>query len=291
MTSTESDTKSQRNVLIAILAKDKEHCLPYYLDCIYNQKYPKSHIHLYIRTNNNNDRTVDILKRWLYHHGNEYASVFFDASNTEIKVETYKPHDWNITRFRVLGNIRQNSIEYAKSNNLDYFVVDCDNFISPNVLPNMISNNVPIVGPMLDLYCHPYSNFHLTVSDNGYFEDSDNYQNIRWKRIVGLNKVAVIHCTYYIRHEYLGYINYFDSGTSRHEYVIMSENLRLSNIDQYLDNQHDYGVLTFKDNLDDLRNEPFYKRLSMEDSLKPYQDILFLIRSRRRYDSLLRSIS
>src|SRR5579871_6538474 len=255
-----SDSKLDRQVLIAILAKDKQHCLPYYLDCIYNQKYPKSLIHIYIRTNNNKDRTTDILRRWLDIHGNEYASVFFDHTNVDKKVEDYKPHDWNKTRFTILGKIRQDSITYALNQNLDYFVVDCDNFISDITLSNMSQANLPVVGPMLDLYCHPYSNFHLTVLETGYFKDSPEYQDVRWKRKIGIHKVDVIHCTYYIRHEYLKYVNYFDHGTERHEYVIVSNNFRKAGIDQYVDNRHDYGVLTFQDDIDSLRKEPFYNR-------------------------------
>lgn len=289
-----TDMKMYRPVLLAILAKDKQHCLPYYLDCIYNQDYPKSLIHLYIRTNNNNDFTVDILKRWLDIHGNEYASIYFDDSNVDSKVEFYKPHDWNETRFRVLGKIRQDSIIYAETQGLDYFVVDCDNFISHNTLSNLVDSNLGVIAPMLDLYCHPYSNFHFTVTDNGYFEDSTDYQDIRWKRKIGCFKTAVIHCVYYIRHEYLRYVNYFDHGSSRHEYVIVAENLRKANIDQYIDNRYDYGVLTFQDNLGSLRREPFYERLNMEDSLKPYRDILFSVitnkDSRRKYNTLLKSI-
>src|SRR5439155_3364960 len=49
-------------VLVAILAKQKEPALPLYLDCIEALDYPKSSIVLYIRTNNNTDRTEQILR-------------------------------------------------------------------------------------------------------------------------------------------------------------------------------------------------------------------------------------
>src|SRR5262249_21251959 len=53
------------NVTIAILAKDKAHTLPLYLTCLEKQTWPKEKTNLYIRTNNNNDNTVQILKEWV----------------------------------------------------------------------------------------------------------------------------------------------------------------------------------------------------------------------------------
>ena len=41
-------------VTIAILAKDKAHTLPLYLQCIEQQTWPAQQTYLYIRTNNNN---------------------------------------------------------------------------------------------------------------------------------------------------------------------------------------------------------------------------------------------
>ena len=52
-------------VLVAILAKQKEPALPLYLECIEALDYPKSSIVLYIRTNNNTDRTEQILRDWV----------------------------------------------------------------------------------------------------------------------------------------------------------------------------------------------------------------------------------
>ena len=45
--------KINKNIVIAILAKDKEYSLKFYLECIYNLNYNKKNIHLYIRSNDN----------------------------------------------------------------------------------------------------------------------------------------------------------------------------------------------------------------------------------------------
>ena len=49
-------------ILLAILARNKEHVLPDYLNCIYNQTYNKKLITIYINTNNNCDATEQILR-------------------------------------------------------------------------------------------------------------------------------------------------------------------------------------------------------------------------------------
>ena len=47
-------------VLIAILARNKAHLLPEYLDSIKNLEYDKKSIVIYINTNNNHDKTKEI---------------------------------------------------------------------------------------------------------------------------------------------------------------------------------------------------------------------------------------
>ena len=98
-------------VVIAILAKQKAHCLPLYLECIERQTYPKDKIHIYIRTNNNTDNTRDLLYDWISRVKSSYASTYFDDSDVQERVQDYAPHEWNNIRFSVLGNIRQQSIE------------------------------------------------------------------------------------------------------------------------------------------------------------------------------------
>ena len=55
--------KENEDILLAILVKDKAPCLPFYLQCIYNQNYDKKNLHLYIRTNDNNDNSDRIIIR------------------------------------------------------------------------------------------------------------------------------------------------------------------------------------------------------------------------------------
>lgn len=63
------------SVLLAILTKRKGATLPFYLRCIEALDYPKFAITLYVRTNNNTDRTQAILSAWLSRVRSCYAAV------------------------------------------------------------------------------------------------------------------------------------------------------------------------------------------------------------------------
>lgn len=243
-------------VTIAILAKDKAHTLPLYLECIEKQTWPKDKTYLYIRTNNNNDNTVDVLKKWIVTIKDKYAGIFFDDSNVIEQVEKFGQHEWNSQRFKVLGKIRQESVKWAHEHNSHYFVVDCDNFIKPQTLEFLIKVNLPIVAPLLRTSNTLYSNFHAAVDASGYFAHSPLYCKLLGQEIKGLIEVPVVHCTYLVRHEVLNKITY-DDESYRYEYVIFSDSARKNNILQYLDTRYIYGKISFAENATQLQQEPW----------------------------------
>lgn len=234
-------------VLVAILAKQKEKSLPLYLECIEALDYPKSSIVLYIRTNNNTDGTERILREWVARVGHLYAGVEFDAEDVAARVEQFGVHEWNATRFRVLGRIRNISLRRALEHDCDfYFVSDVDNFVRPCTLRELVALNLPIVAPLLRSI-NPrafYSNFHAEIDADGYLQQCDQYHWIlnRWVR--GVLEMPVVHCTYLIRADALNELTYEDT-TSRHEYVVFSHSARKSGVPQYIDNRQVYGYITF----------------------------------------------
>jgi uncharacterized protein YbcV (DUF1398 family) len=240
-------------VTIAILAKDKGHVLPLYLNQIENQTYPASKIKLYIRTNNNNDNTAALLEQWIEKVRDRYSEIYYDASDVEERVQEYGPHEWNSLKLQVLTRIRQESIEWAMAKGTHYFVVDCDNFIVPETLEVLLSTGLPVIGPFLRNGDDPrscYSNYHFVTDENGYYKHSDHYFLIFGQIMKGLIEVEVIHCTYLVRNEILKYVSYID-GTGRYDYVIFSDTLRKAGIPQYIDNRREYGKLTFCDTAED----------------------------------------
>ena len=237
-------------VVIAILAKDKAHVLPNFLECLLKQDYPKKSIHLYIRTNDNNDSTETVLKGFIDNHADSYASVFYNDTGIDTILKTFGQHEWNRTRFNILGTIRQESVAYANGLGADYFVVDCDNLIAPCTLSTMVSlRSLGVIAPMLDSKTL-YSNYHYTVDANGYYQKSEMYDNIRNRYVKGIINVDVVHCTYYIASPHLTDVCY-DDNSGRYEYVIFSDCLRKKGIIQYLDNRRPYGFISFAEGKDE----------------------------------------
>lgn len=242
-------------VTIAILAKDKAHTLPLYLECLEKQTWPASKTNLYIRTNNNNDDTAQVLRNWVARVGVRYAKIYFDDTDVEEQVQQFGQHEWNYTRFKVLGKIRQDSITWAKENNSHYFVADCDNFICPDTIESMIKTNVPIVAPFLKCYVNPYySNYHDAIDVNGYYMASTFYYDLLEQRVKGIIELPLVHCTYFIRNEVLDTICY-DDESGRYEYVIFSHSARKQNVAQYLDNRKIYGYVSFAESTEEFEKE------------------------------------
>lgn len=234
-------------ILLAILAKQKAGVLAFFLDCIAGLDYPKSRIALHVRTNNNTDATADILRDWLARHGASYAHVEFDDADVPERVEAFGVHEWNATRFSVLGRIRQASLERTSALGCDYyFVADVDNFLRPEALLALVGLGLPIVAPFLK-NVEPtslYANFHYSVDGDGYMRACDEYLWVFNQQIRGIIEVAVVHCTYLVRADVIPRLRYSD-GSGRHEYVVFSDSARRQGIAQYIDNRRVYGLVTF----------------------------------------------
>jgi hypothetical protein len=245
-------------VFVAILAKQKETMLPAWLDMLSKWDYPKDRIILYIRSNNNTDKTQEILHAWANENAKWYRHVVEDYTNVEVDLEQYEVHEWNATRFKVLGAIRERSVELAWQADANfYFVCDVDNFIEPHTLSTLVSYNLPVVAPLLysaDPEQIQYSNYHNIANSNGYYQDNPAYYTIWNGDVRGLIKCDVVHCTYLIRGDIFTYARYMD-GSDDYEYVIFSRFLRQLNIPQYLDNTQLYGWLSTRENLEAIQRK------------------------------------
>lgn len=126
------------------------------------------------------------------------------------------------------------------------FFCDADYFICANTLKELVALNLPIVAPFLRAVGSDelYSNFHGEIDAAGYYEACDQYFWIvnRWVR--GIFEVPVVHCTYLVRKDVIGMLNYEDE-TGRFGYVIFSDSARKASIPQYLDNRQIYGYVAF----------------------------------------------
>jgi len=240
-------------VMLTILARNKGHVLEDFLCCIEALDYPKSAIDLYVRTNDNRDDTEAILRAWLAEHGAQYRSVDFDhrrppRADALVLEHEDIPHAWTAGRLRVLAQIREASLRAAQALGCDYyFVVDCDNFITPWTLRALIDARKPIVAPMLETVPRVmrYSNYFRDVDETGYYVNHPEYDDIRWRRRSGLFEVPVVHCTYLVEAAALPRLAYHDDGPEAMEFVTFARVARAHGIGQWIDNRHGYGELLY----------------------------------------------
>jgi Glycosyl transferase family 2 len=232
-------------VLVSILAKQKEKSLPLYLECI-----ERLEISLYIRTNNNTDNTEVILKEWVNRVGHRYRTVEFDTLDVSERVEQYRVHEWNFTRFRVLSEIRDVSLKKTIEHMCDYyFVCDVDNFVVPWTLTELVALRLPIVAPLMRNISEGSfnSNFFQDVDSMGYYKENNAlYFPVLTRAIRGIVETKLVHHTYLIRQDVLAEVKYND-GTDRYEFVVFADMARRANIPQYVDNRQIYGYITSGD--------------------------------------------
>jgi hypothetical protein len=260
--------KTDRPLVIAILAKSCGHILPLYLDSLLAQDVLSSKTIFYIRTNDNNDNTSEILRDFYNKWKWKYKMVF-DDSSIDTSLITQENHDWTYERYKILGKIRQDSCDFALSEGADYFIADADNICLPNTISTIRSRGVDVIAPYLRVIRDGeyYSNYHKATDENGYFAQTDDYYPIWNMSISGLVQVDVVHCTYFISHNVLDKITY-DDGSGRMEYVIFSDNLRKIGIPQYLDNHQIYGRVFFSSNKKEFDVE------KLNSSYKPLVDTI-----------------
>jgi len=260
---------TQPNVFLALLVKQKEAVLPLFLESLNDWDYPKENIFIYIRTNNNTDNTKQLLEEWIKEYGDKYKGLIYNSKDVPEKVEKYDVHFWNGERFRVLGKIRQESMNQALLTDCEYyFVVDTDNFLFPETLKELVKLDLPIVAPFLRYavalgenadtpaeaakreghMSRYYSNYHDKVDDFGSIIPEDIYYKILNQEVKGLIECMCVHCTYLIKREYLSELNYLEQS-DRWEYMVFSNSARDKGITQYIDNRTIYGVLTLSENL------------------------------------------
>jgi len=260
---------TQPNVFLALLVKQKEAVLPLFLESLNDWDYPKENIFIYIRTNNNTDNTKQLLEEWVEEYGDKYKGLIYNSEDVPEKVEQYDVHFWNGERFRVLGKIRQESMNQALLTDCEYyFVVDTDNFLFPETLKELVKLDLPIVAPFLRYavalgenadtpieaakreghMSRYYSNYHDKVDDFGSIIAEDIYYKILNQEVRGLIECMCVHCTYLIKREYLSELNYLEQS-DRWEYMVFSNSARDKGITQYIDNRTIYGVLTLSENL------------------------------------------
>lgn len=224
---------NQKKVLLAIIPQDKPFLMPKYLDQIEQLDYDKKLITIYINTYQSSDAVKKILSSWLEKHSNDYNQIFVESQDENLKSPI---------------QIRSQSLNKAKEIGSDYyFSIEDDCLVTPHTLKTLIKTNKPIVAPLLHTIPGSnvaYSNYFCAVTPSGYYESHPNYLPILERKIKGTFKVPLVHKVILIQSNVIDQLLCVDcTESSEYDFIVLGREARSRNIDQYICNDGEFGVI------------------------------------------------
>lgn len=187
-------------VLVALICRNSEHSLPYFLGTIERLNYPKERMALWVATDHNTDNTTAILRDWLVKMQNLYHYVEWRPKEEPSSYENEEgPKHWVDERYEHVMKLRQVALESAREMWADYFMLaDCDNLLTnPDVLWKLMRENKTIIAPMLESRA-AYSNFWCGMTSQGYYKRTPAYIPMRKQVRKGCFAVPMVHSTFLI---------------------------------------------------------------------------------------------
>ncbi|KAM7387159.1 hypothetical protein PAMA_009667 [Pampus argenteus] len=187
-------------VFVALICRNAEHSLPYFLGTIERLNYPKERMALWVATDHNEDNTTQILRDWLVHVQSLYHYVEWRPKEEPRRyADEDGPKHWTDQRYEHVMKLRQVALESAREMWADYFLlVDSDNLLThPDVLQKLMEENKTIIAPMLDSRA-AYSNFWCGMTSEGYYKRTPAYLPMRKRVRQGCFAVPMVHSTFLI---------------------------------------------------------------------------------------------
>uniref|UniRef100_A0A4W3JZS1 Collagen beta(1-O)galactosyltransferase 2a n=1 Tax=Callorhinchus milii TaxID=7868 RepID=A0A4W3JZS1_CALMI len=259
-------------VLIAILARNTGHTLPYYLSCIEKLDYPKDRIALWAATDHNLDNTTAVLREWLQNVQYLYHYVEWrPMEEPKFYNDEVGPKHWTNSRFTHVMKLRESAMKTARDKWAEYILfVDSDNFLTNDQTLNlMIAENLTLVAPMLESRSL-YSNFWCGMTPQGYYKRTPDYVPIReWKRL-GCYPVPMIHSTFLIdlRREATNHLAFYpphsDYTWAFDDIIVFAFSAREAGIQMYICNWEHYGYLSV----------PLKAQQTLEEEIESFNHVL-----------------
>ncbi|EEB12012.1 conserved hypothetical protein [Pediculus humanus corporis] len=161
----------------------------------YHQDYPKNRIKLWIKTDHNVDKTVEIIETWISNVTNLYHSVNLTIDDgNHLQFDDEKgPTSWSLKRFKHLIELKEKALNVARENWADFIFVNCDVFLTDNeTFKYLVRQNHTVTGPMLKSI-GLYSNFWCGMTSKYYYMRTDDYKPILKREKKGCFNVPMIH--------------------------------------------------------------------------------------------------
>lgn len=181
---------------VVLLARNKEHTLPYFLTLFERLDYPKDRMSLFIRSDHNEDRTISILEEWLSSNSHYYHStnVILNKTSPMLFPSEKIPTEWTDERFNHIMQLKEEALSFARNSWSDYtWFLDMDVFlIKHDILHLMLAENHAIIAPMLNSLA-TYSNFWGGMTEDYWYTRSDDYIPILERKTKGCFNVPMVH--------------------------------------------------------------------------------------------------
>uniref|UniRef100_A0A3P8SEZ9 Cerebral endothelial cell adhesion molecule n=1 Tax=Amphiprion percula TaxID=161767 RepID=A0A3P8SEZ9_AMPPE len=184
-------------VVIAIIARNAAHSLPYYLGALERLNYPKDRISVWAATDHNLDNTTALLKEWLtvmqkYYHYVEWRPMDKPTSYAG----ELGPKHWPNSRYEYVMKLKQAALNFARKRWADYILyADTDNILTnPDTLNLLIAENKSVIAPMLDSQ-GAYSNYWCGITPQGYYRRTAEYFPTRHRHRQDCFPVPMVHST------------------------------------------------------------------------------------------------
>ncbi|XP_023677671.1 procollagen galactosyltransferase 1 [Paramormyrops kingsleyae] len=238
-------------VLIALICRNSEHSLPYFLGTIDNLNYPKDRISLWVATDHNVDNTTAILRQWLTDVQSFYHYVEW---RPQVEPRTFEdesgPKHWTNHRYAHVMKLRQAALDAARDMWADYFLlVDCDNILTnPDVLWKLIQEDKTVVAPLLESRA-AYSNFWCGMTTQGYYKRTPAYLPIRKGLRKGSFAVPMVHSTFLVdlrkqaSRQLAFHPPHPDYSWAFDDIIIFAFSARMADVQMFLCNREIYGFL------------------------------------------------
>ena len=191
-----SEDRQAPTVMIVLLVRNKGHLLAQTLALLEQQEYPKSRISLYVRSDHNEDGTLDILLPWLEKHADRYHSTHVEIDEIPRRqADQETPLHWTPQRFQQMMTMKEEALEKAREMWADWvWFYDADTFLTEaGTLAHLVSmDNLTVVAPMLTSV-GLYSNFWAGMTDSYYYKRTEEYKPIYERKKVGCWPVPMVH--------------------------------------------------------------------------------------------------
>lgn len=159
-----------------------------------------------LRCDHSNDDSIELLQQWMKHSGDAYHSINYAFENeTQRYQNESSSYDWPVSRFKHVISLKEEALQYARDIWADFiFFLDADVLLtSPQTLKSLTSLRLPIVAPMLSSE-GLYSNFWCGMTEEYYYQRTDEYKEIYNGRKVGVFPVPMVHTAVLVDMNYVG---------------------------------------------------------------------------------------